>query len=96
MLNAGLVESERKKEMGRGACARALVYVCVHVHLPMGEGMLRFVGIVKAPQVSCAHIYRHCVSLIKEARAYSTHVSERRCARVHSLHLAQQIKKYKC
>lgn len=69
MLNAGLVERNRKKERkkkkerdeeGVGAagvrlcvCAHAVVHSSASV--PKGEGMPTFVGIVKAPQVSCAH-----------------------------------------
>lgn len=59
-------------------CWRTHAFVNLCASIPMGEGMLRFVSIVKAPQVSCA--FTAIVSFIKEGPTYSTHGSERRCA----------------
>lgn len=87
MLNAGLVESKRKKEMRGGrevereyvhvcvpVCVRACVLVCTCICVRLnqwGEGTLTFVSIVKAPQVSCAHI----VSFIEEGPTYALSLS---------------------
>lgn len=63
----------------RGLLVSVHMHLCTCVHLyQWGEGMLRFVSIVKAPQVSCAH--RHCRSLIKEGPTSSMHGSDWRCA----------------
>ena len=48
--------------MGVCVCVCVCLSKCICVHsYQRGEGMLRFVSTVKAPQVSSAHICHHCL-----------------------------------